>query len=169
MVYLLDANVLITAHRFYYPIDAVPEFWEWLVHMGNAGQVKMPVETYEEVKDGSNDAERDLLFAWIQDDACRASILFNEDVAPALVQRVTAHYAPDLTDDELDAIGRDPFLIAHALADPGNRCVVTTEASKRKQQRQNRRIPDVCADVGVQCCDTFTMLRTLRFSTRWRA
>ena len=87
---------------------------------------------------------------------------------PALVQRVTAQYAPDLTDDELEAIGRDPFLIAHALADPGSRCVVTTEVSKRRLQRQNRRIPDVCADVGVQCCDTFTMLRALRFSTGWR-
>ena len=27
MLYLLDANVLITAHNLYYPIDAVPEFW----------------------------------------------------------------------------------------------------------------------------------------------
>ena len=168
MVYLLDANVLITAHHLYYPVEAVPEFWDWLVHMGNAGEIKMPIETLEEVKDGSNDAERDLLFAWIQDDAKKAAILFDEDVQPALVQRVTAQYAPDLTDDELEAIGRDPFLIAHALADPGNRCVVTTEASKRRQQRQNRRIPDVCADVGVQCCDTFTMLRALQFSTRWR-
>lgn len=111
---------------------------------------------------------RDLLFGWIQDEANKAAILFNEDVQSVLVRRVTAHYAPDLTDDELEAIGRDPFLIAHALADPGNRCVVTTETTKRRQQRQNRRIPDVCADVGVQCCDTFAMLRALRFSTRWR-
>lgn len=168
MVYLLDANVLITAHNLYYPVDAVPEFWEWLVEMGNAGRIKMPIETFEEVRDGGNDAVRDLLFAWIQDEANKAAILFNEDVQSVLVRRVTAHYAPDLTDDELEAIGRDPFLIAHALADPGNRCVVTTETTKRRQQRQNRRIPDVCADVGVQCCDTFAMLRALRFSTRWR-
>lgn len=169
MVYLIDANVLITAHHLYYPVDAVPEFWDWLVHQGNAGEIKMPIETLEEVKDGSNDAERDLLFAWIQNDANKAAILFEEDVQPALVQRVTNQYAEDLTDNELESIGRDPFLIAHALADPGNRCVVTTEVSKRRLLRQNRRIPDVCADVGVQCCDTFTMLRALRFSTRWRA
>ena len=169
MVYLIDANVLITAHNLYYPVDAVPEFWDWLVHQGNAGVIKMPIETFEEVKDGSNDAERDLLFGWIQDDANKAAILFEEDVQPALVQRVTNQYAADLTDSELESIGRDPFLIAHAMADPGNRCVVTTEVSKRRLLRQNRRIPDVCADVGVQCCDTFTMLRALRFNTRWRA
>ncbi len=168
MLYLLDANVLITAHHLYYPVDAVPEFWDWLAHQGEAGNIKMPIETFEEVKDGSNDADKDLLYAWVQDDASKAAILFDGDVEPRLVQQVTAQYAPDLTDDELEAIGRDPFLIAHALADPGNRCVVTTEVSKPTWKRQNRKIPDVCRDAGVQCCDTFTMLRALQFSTRWR-
>lgn len=168
MLYLLDANVLITAHNLYYPVDAVPEFWDWLSHQGDSGTVKMPIETFEEVKDGSNDADRDLLYAWVQDDANRAAILFEEDVQSPFVQQVTDRYAPDLTDDELEAIGRDPFLIAHALAVPGNRCVVTTEVSKPRLQRQNRRIPDVCADIGVQSCDTFAMLRALQFSTRWR-
>ncbi|WP_435203780.1 DUF4411 family protein [Qipengyuania sp. 902] len=168
MLYLLDANVLITAHHLYYPVDAVPEFWDWLAHQGEAGNIKMPIETFEEVKDGSNDADRDLLYAWVQDDANKAAILFDGDVQPPLVQQVTGHYAPDLTDDELEAIGRDPFLIAHALADTHNRCVVTTEVSKPRLQRQNRRVPDVCADAGVQWCDTFAMLRVLQFSTRWR-
>ena len=95
MVYLLDANVLITAQNLYYPVDAVPEFWDWLVHMGNTGEIKMPIETLEEVKDGSNDTERDLLYAWIQDDANRAAILFDEEVQPALVQRVTDQYGPN--------------------------------------------------------------------------
>ena len=49
--------------------------------MGNEGNIKMPIETLEEVKDGSNDAERDLLFAWIQDDANKAAILFDQDCA----------------------------------------------------------------------------------------
>jgi hypothetical protein len=160
--------VLITAQNLYYPIDAVPEFWEWLIHMGNAGAIKMPIETFEEVKNGGNDAERDLLFGWIQDEAHKAAVLFEEEVQRDLVQRVTTQYAPDLADDELEAIGRDPFLISYALADPRNRCVVTTETSKPKMKRQNRRIPDVCSDLGVQCCDTFAMLRALKFSTRWR-
>jgi hypothetical protein len=53
MLYLLDANVLITASNLYYPVDAVPEFWAWLAHNGAAGNVKMPLETFEEVKDGA--------------------------------------------------------------------------------------------------------------------
>ena len=170
MVYLLDANVLITANNLYYPVDAVPEFWDWLAHQAAEGAVKMPIETYEEVRDGGNDAERDPLFAWVQDAANREAILFDEDVDFDLVRRVLEQgYAPDLTDDEIETIGRDPFLIAHALGSPADRWVVTTEVSNARKQRQNRKIPDVCRDMGVSCCDTFTMLRALRFTTRWRA
>src|SRR5215203_5891434 len=105
MLYLLDANVLITAHSLYYPVDTVPEFWEWLAHKGEVGDLKMPLETFEEVRDGGNDHERDLLFGWVQEATNRTAILFQEEVDPDLVQRVLDQYAPDLTDDEIDAIG----------------------------------------------------------------
>jgi hypothetical protein len=61
MLYLIDANVLITAHNLYYPVDAVPEFWSWLAHQAEQGAIKMPLEIFEEVKDGSTDEEKDLL------------------------------------------------------------------------------------------------------------
>ena len=56
MIYLLDANVLIDANRDYYPFGRVPEFWEWLAHVGESGHVKIPIEVYEEVKDERDDA-----------------------------------------------------------------------------------------------------------------
>jgi len=77
-------------------------------------------------------------------------------------------YAPDLKDDEVEQIGRDPFLVAYALAQPTSRCVVTVEVSKPKKQRANRHLPDVCAAVGVSCCDPFAFLRTLGFRTDWK-
>lgn len=170
MIYLLDANVLITANNLYYPVEAVPEFWDWVEHHAVAGTIKMPIETYEEVRDGGTDMERDALFAWIRQERVREALLLPDAVDGELMRWVLHEgYAPDLRDDELEAIGRDPFLIAHALAAPADRCVVTTEVSSRNKQRQNRRIPDVCGDMGVPCCNTFEMLRTLRFTTRWRA
>lgn len=168
MLYLLDANVLMTAHTLYYGVDAVPEFWSWLAHQGDAGQIKIPLENYEEVKDGSTDSEKDLLYAWVADAANKNAILLAEKVDPVLVDKVVKEgYAPDLKDDELEQLGRDPFLIAYALASAADRCVVTTEVSKPKKVRQNRRIPDVCATMGVQCSDTFAMLKALKFSTNW--
>jgi len=168
VIYLLDANVLITAHSYYYPVDAVPEFWSWLAHQATSNKVKVPIEIYEEIKDGSNDVEQDLLYAWIQNSAHKKAIIFSKEVDPKLVQHVIAQgYANDLTDDELEQLGRDPFLIAYALAAPADYCVVTTEVSKPKKQRQNRRVPDVCASLGIRCIDTFTMLRHLQFRTGW--
>lgn len=169
MLYLIDANVLITAHNLYYPVDAVPEFWGWLAYQAQNGAVKMPLEVFEEVKDGSTDEEKDLLYGWISEEAHKAALLLDEEVDPAIVADVVANgYANDLTDQELEQIGRDPFLIAYALASKEERSVVTTETSAPKKQRQNRRIPDVCATFGANCCDPFSMLKALKFSTNWK-
>ncbi len=168
MIYLTDANVLITANNFYYPIDRVPEYWEWLAYMGSQGHVKMPFEIFEEVKDGPDDAEKDLLFAWLQEDDIKKSLLLDEQVDPGLVQKVIAEgYAPDLTDDEVEQIGRDPFLIAYALAGK-DRWVVTVETSAPKKQRQNRKVPDVCKALGVKSCNPFEFNRELGFRTQWK-
>jgi len=102
MLYLMDANVLITAHNLYSPVDAVPEFWAWLSHNGASGNLKMPLEIFEEVKDGSTDAKRDLLFAWIQEEE-NVALLLEEDVNTDLLRQVVDEgYAPDLTDDEIE-------------------------------------------------------------------
>lgn len=165
MLYLLDANVLIDANRDYYPITRVPEFWVWLAHIASEGHVKIPLEVYEEIKDG-----KDELGKWAREDAVKAALLLDEEADVSLVSRVTDEgYASDLTDDEVEKLGRDPFLIAYALAAPGERSLVTTEASKPGRRRANRHVPDVCNDFGVPCCDTFEFVRALNFSTSWRS
>jgi hypothetical protein len=109
------------------------------------------------------------LFAWITKKEIKASLLLQEDVNPVHVAQCTSvGYVPDLTDDELLQLGRDPFLIAYAMASASDRCVVTNEASAPRKQRQNRRVPDVCLTMGVECCDTFKMLKALGFKTGWK-
>lgn len=165
MLYLLDANVLIDANRDYYPVLRVPEFWDWLVHLGNRGEVKIPIEIVEEVLQGNDDLVR-----WIKLPEIRQALQLADTVEPEVVARVVADgYAADLNDVDIEKLGRDPFLIAYGLMDAGDRCVVSTEISKPKQQRANRRIPDVCATLGVACCDTFAFVRRMDFSTGWRA
>ncbi len=166
MLYLLDASVLITAHQRYYPIDVVPEYWAWLQHVGAAGHVKMPFEIFDEVKDGP-DGEKDLLYAWLQRQEAKDALLLPEASDTHLVRKVIEEgYGKDLTDDELEQIGRDPFLIAAAALAP-ERCVVTVETSEPKKQRQNRKIPDVCKIMDVKCCDPFAFNRKLGFRTNW--
>ena len=165
MLYLLDANVLIDANRDYYPIARIPEFWEWLAHNGVEGHVKIPCEMYEEIKDGDDDLGR-----WARETDIKQAIVLDEEADVSLVSRVVnGGYASDLTDDEIEKIGRDPFLIAYALVAPGLRCVVTTEVSKPKRQRANRHVPDVCEDLGLLCRNTFEFIRAMDFKTGWKS
>ena len=160
MLYLLDANVLIDANRDYYPLGRVPEFWDWLVDRATKQRVKIPLEMYEEILAGKDDA----LTRWLKDN--RNALVLDETVNEFLVAEVTeSGYAPDLSDEEVERVGRDPFLIAYALGNPAQRTVVTTEASKPKKQRANRHIPDVCDALQVLHCNTYQFIEALDFTT----
>jgi hypothetical protein len=165
VLYLSDASVLMTANRTYYPIDRVPEFWSWLQHQGSQGKVKIPMEVMEEILDGRK--EDDLLLNWLREKANMDALILDESVDETIVEQVVSQgYAKDLTDDEVEVLGRDPFLIAYGLSG-ADRCVVTTEVSRPSKQRQNRAIPDVCRSLAVSCCGPFEVNRALDFRTGW--
>ena len=164
MLYLLDANVLIDASRDYYPLGRVPEFWDWLIDRATKQLVKIPLEMYEEILAGREDD----LTRWLKDN--RDTLLLDETADPIVVAQVTDHgYASDLTDEEVERVGRDPFLIAYALRSPTQRTVVTTEVSKPKKQRANRHIPDVCDALHVLHCNTYQFIEALDFTTGRRS
>lgn len=166
MLYILDANVLIDANRDYYSIERVPEFWEWLIEAGKNNVVKIPIEVYEEIKEGNED---DALAVWAKNGFVADALLLNEECQVSTVSRVVDQgYAPDLTDDEVEKIGRDPFLIAYALVEPLGRCIVTTEVSKPTKIRANRKLPDVCDYFNVLHCNTYEFIRSLDFKTKWK-
>lgn len=166
MIYLLDTNVLIDAKRDYYPIKRIPEFWDWLVFLGNSGVVKIPLEIYEEIEEGNED---DPLAIWSKQSETKTALLLNENVDPTLVAEVISRgYANDLFDHEVEKLGRDPFLIAYTLKDLANRVLVTTEVSRPSRTRGSRHIPDVCNDLSIQWCNTFKFIEILDFSTNWK-
>lgn len=169
MLYLLDANTLIDAKRDYYPVERVPEFWEWLVFCGIQGNIKIPIEVYEEFSDTKDkDGQKDELAIWSEQPEVKEALLLNEEAEQDLVARITyGGYVANPSDDEIIKIGRDPFLLSYALKDLENRCVVSTEVSKPKKIGANRKVPDVCNDFKIRCINNFQMLRELNFSTGW--
>lgn len=171
LIYLLDANTLIDAKRDYYPIDRVPEFWGWLVYQGQQGKIKIPIEIYEEFSDTKDkDGNKDSLASWAEEVEVKEALLFEEEVEQDLVARITyGGYVANPTDDELEKMGRDPFLLSYALKDPSNRCIVTTETSKPSRQGANRHVPDVCRDFNIPCINNFRMIKEMNFSTNWDA
>nr|VFK17489.1 MAG: protein of unknown function (DUF4411) [Candidatus Kentron sp. LFY] len=170
MLYLLDANTLIDAKRDYYPFRRVPEFWDWLIHQGTIGNIKIPIEIYEEFEEPKRkDGSRDELAEWAARPDVKAALLFSEEADLELVRKVTiGGYGEDLSDTELETIGRDPFLISRALSDKKNRTIVTTEVSKPRSKRANRKIPDVCRDLGIRPINNFDLLNELDFRTSWK-
>lgn len=162
MLYLLDANVLIRAHEDYYPIDRIPQFWTWLASLGEGGIVKIPYEIYGEISVSTGP-----LHDWLTDSAIAKVMIFDQQIDPAHLNTVlTAGYASDLNDSEIEEIGQDPFVIAYAFPTPGDATVVTKEVSAPSKQRANRRVPDVCRTFGIRAINDFELYRELEFKIK---
>lgn len=164
LLYLLDTNVLVDANRDYYPLERVPEFWAWMAEMGERGRVKIPLEMYEEIREG-----QDSLTDWAKQDKIKQALLLDEEAeVPSVSTVINTGYASDLTDVEVIKLGHDPFLVAYALKAVTERVVVTMEVSKPSRQRANRHLPDVCRQFQIRSCNTFQFIRELDFKTNWR-
>lgn len=154
VAYLLDANVLITAQRDYYPIDRVPQFWDWIAHHAKGGKIKIPRLIWSEITPHDSDLE-----TWMK--AHKEILILDPDNSDSLVSNTLNAYAPDLTEEEIEKIGQDPFLIA--AAEYYDATVVSKEGSKPSAQRANRKIPDICTDLGVKCITDYQLIRELDF------
>jgi hypothetical protein len=163
MLYLLDADTLITGDRLAYPLRRFPVFWDWLRHQGVLGHVKIPMEQYEEVIVGRGE-----LVDWLRAVENRDALLFDEEADPDLVARATADGYGDLDETGIEEVGRDPFLISYGLADAGQRTIVSFEVSAPGKRGARRKVPDVCHEFGVPCCNLYELIDVLDFTTDWR-
>ena len=115
--------------------------------MCEQGKVKIPLENYEEIT-----PEKQELILWLKRNEHILTLV--EPARQELVARVVEEgYASDLTDEEIEKIGNDPFLIAYALADVGRRCVVTTNTQDQGGPEQTD-IFLTCAVISVSGAST---------------
>lgn len=97
-----------------------------------------------------------------------AGVGLEAELEPIVVDDVSRRGYGALDENGIELVGRDPFLVAHALAALGERTVVTFEVPKPSKRGANRKLPDVCKDFGVPCCTLFDMIDALDFTTDWR-
>ena len=120
--------------------------------------VKMPYEIHEEIAVSTGPLKN-----WITHTDIKEALILAEEVDAVVLNEVLAQgYAQDLTDSELEKIGRDPFLISYARI-AADRIVVTKEVSRPSAQRANRQVPDVCNAFGVQCVTDFDFFKAAGF------
>jgi hypothetical protein len=155
-MYLLDANVFITAKNVHYDFTVVPGFWDWIDHAVSNRQAVSIDRVLSELR-----AQRDELSRWVQGrpEMFRRT---TDALAPALA-RIAAwatsqpHYEAAALATFLDSA--DYYLVAHALTFGDT---VVTHEVPAPSARKRVKIPDACRGVGVDYVSPFAMLRNER-------
>lgn len=160
MIYLLDSNVFITAHRMHYPLDIVISFWDKLEELAKAGQVI----SIDKVKNELFRAE-DELKTW-----CTGNLppTFFKDSQPCigaytrLVQWANSmdkQYMQRAITEFMEADNADAWLAAYALE---KNCKIVTYEKSSPEIKRRIKIPEVCSTFSIPYTDPIGMLRELK-------
>lgn len=154
MVYLLDANVFIQAHRLHYGFDFCPAFWDWLIQK-NDEKVVFSIEAIcNELTRGDDD-----LSNWVKSHKKELFLLPDQitvskfSVVSQWANNPTLNYQQTAINEFL-SVG-DYFLVCHAL---GHQMTVVTHEIASNSKKKIK-IPDVCQALGVPFLSPFEMLR----------
>lgn len=157
-IFWLDACVLIEAKDGPYAFERVPSFWGFLDEQLNAGALCCPSFIFGEILVG-----KDRLAQWCsarkQNGLCVQPVREVQSRLTEIADYVVATYESHQANRFLT--GGDPWLIAHAWHSGG--AVVTQEAD-RDSNAKKVRIPDVCANFGVECINLYEMTDRLGLS-----
>ena len=151
-MYLLDANIFITAKNLHYGFDFVPAFWEWLDQGHTAGILCSTNKVRQELVVGADE-----LAAWI---GGRSSLFLTPDqtMVPSM-QRLAQwansnNFTPAAVSDFFAAADFELVAYAHAHGH-----TVVTHERPNPNSRRRILIPDACDAMGVEWIDPYTMLR----------
>lgn len=72
-IYIIDANVLMQAHRLYYAFPICPGFWDFLLQQHQAGRIISLDRVHAEIDPG------DALHRWVQSTAPRTLFTSTRD------------------------------------------------------------------------------------------
>ncbi len=157
-VYVIDANVLMQAHRLYYAFPICPGFWDCVLRHHQAGRLVSVDRVSGEIEPG------DALHQWVQKST--PSAFFASTQTPAVMGKFAALVGwvqgqgqfMQAAKDEFAQVA-DGWLVAYAQAHPNH--VVVTMEEHAPQARRKVPLPNVCLQFGVRYTDTFTMLKEL--------
>ena len=158
-VHWLDADTIIQASNWYYAFDIAPTFWEFIEEQARLGVISCPQEVFREVGRNGNEYVQ----KWIK--AQRSTSLFcRQDKSvqgqyAKVVQRVYQNQQYTSENKDIFFFGADPWLVAHAWTYGGK--VISRE--RRQPDAKKPKVPDVCAQFGVEISTPWAMLRSLGF------
>ena len=159
---LLDANVLIAAHRGYYSPDFCPGFWECIADHLTTGRLLILGQVRDEI------LFPPALVTWVEQAPQHAHVSTTTarvvDAYRAVMEwAVRSRQFTDAAKNEFARIA-DPWLVAYAMANDVD--VVTNEVFDPSVKKRIK-IPNVCRQFGVEYQDTYAMLRALDAQFDW--
>ncbi len=163
-VYVLDANVLISAHRWYYHFDFCTRFWDRLIEFARQNKLHLTGKIYDEIlrgHDPKKPEEPDQLAIWTSTQF-KTFVLSDEgaDVQSEFQRLCEWVDAQSYSDPVKEAFfsGVDGWLVAFAMAT--GYTLVTLE--KDPNNKKSIPIPRLCKEFRVRYLDTFQMLHELK-------
>ena len=141
-LYLLDANVLITANSDYFPRRRIPQYWEWLLVKAESNTVKIPLEIYQEITPADDNFSK-----WIESEETQTKLILSENFNNNIRKRVLSE-GYSISESRNENQNNDAILMAYAMANK-SRVIVTKEGKGRKK------IPSVCKKLGIEYMNDF--------------
>jgi hypothetical protein len=160
--FILDTSCLTQAFRVYYPFDIAPSFWEFIKRGIVSGRVIIIDKVHAEICRGNDD-----LKTWLDTEIAPKDI-FHCDAATlthyaSIMKWGNGHqqynYNAKLDFSEFD--NADPFVVAAAKA---LTATVVSQETSAPSSVKNIKLPDVCINFNVPHLDTFSFLRSQRFT-----
>ena len=160
---LLDADVLIAAHRNYYAPDLCSGFWNCITHHLTSERLLIIDRVLTEIKYPPE------LVAWVKQAPQSALV---PTTAPNVVRAYSmvmdwVQNNPQFTQAAKNAFAgkADGWLVAYASA---NSLDVVTNEVFEPNVRKDVKLPNVCRQFKVDYQNTFEMLRNLRAHFDWK-
>lgn len=160
VVYVVDTNFFIQAHRVTYPLDVVPSFWNKVKQLADSGKIISIDKVKKEIFNNDDDLKdwcKNNLSPDFWKDSNQNPLEYARIAAWGASQ--TTRYTQNAIQEFLDAEEADAFLMAFTLADLLNKKVVTYERPSNKMNKI--KIPDVCVEFGIKYLDPIAMFREL--------
>ena len=156
-MYLLDANIFITAKNNYYGVDVAPGFWEWIAEDYLVNDLRSIAAVRDELLAQDDDltawARRLPQDFWLEEldtdvPSLRAIASWTMTGDPRFMQHARTEFLATA----------DYRLVAQAHA--GGHVVVTHEVPQPEGKKKIK-IPDVCVAFGVEQREPFELFREL--------
>jgi hypothetical protein len=165
MVYIIDANILITAHRTTHPLDIHLTFWDKLKDVLNNSSIT----SIDKVKDEIYHFEDDLC-SWCKQHLHKS---FWKDSSISIpeyseIQNWASNegYKPGAIREFADLKNADPFLVSYALnqINKGIDITIVSLEVSAPDSKKSIKLPDVCAEFNIPYINNNDLYRQLNIS-----